>query len=71
MMLLGEDLVIPAGTQFQCVDGLKREYCGDHYEALIELTSGLTASVVLPREAFYRKVTEADIDKLIELLREE
>jgi hypothetical protein len=69
MMVLCEDLVIPAGTEFVCIDGVKRTYCEGNYEALISLSPDLTASLVVPREALVRRPTEAELDALIELVR--
>ena len=33
-----KDIVIPKGTIFECIDGMKREYCNGNYEALIDLS---------------------------------
>jgi len=33
-----KDIVIPKGTVFECIDGLKREYYNGNYEALIDLS---------------------------------
>jgi len=31
------DIVIPAGTEFECIDGTKREYLQGNYETVIAL----------------------------------
>ena len=33
-----KDIVIPKGTVFECIDGLKREYGSGNYETLIDLS---------------------------------
>jgi len=33
-----KDIIIPKGTVFECIDGLKREYGNGNYEALIDLS---------------------------------
>lgn len=33
-----KDIIIPKGTIFENIDGLKREYCNGNYEALIDLS---------------------------------
>ena len=34
-----KDIIIPKGTVFENIDGLKREYCNGNYEALIDLSN--------------------------------
>jgi len=50
-MKLGHDLIIPAGTEFECIDGTKREYVEGNYEALIAAGPDHTISVVMEPEA--------------------
>ena len=46
-MCLAHDLVIPAGTEFECIDGWKREYVNDNYETSIAAGPDHTVSIVM------------------------
>jgi len=48
--LLVHDLIIPAGTPFECVDGVKRVFVRGNYEALIAMGPDYTVSVVMDEE---------------------
>ena len=48
--LLVHDLIIPAGTSFECVDGVKRTFVSGNYEALIAMGADYTVSVVMDEE---------------------
>ena len=45
-----KDIVIPKGTIFECIDGLKREYCNGNYEVLISLSRDNYGSFVIGDE---------------------
>ena len=49
-----KDIVIPEGTLFYCVDGMKVEYVNDNYETLISITKDNTGffSVSFDEENF-------------------
>lgn len=44
--VLKKDLVIPAGTVFECVDGSKRAFVSGNYEASIGLSKGTSGGLV-------------------------
>lgn len=44
--VLRKDLVIPAGTEFTCIDGTTRRYATGNYEAIIGLSKDSTGSLV-------------------------
>ncbi|MCK4329288.1 hypothetical protein KAX02_05545 [candidate division WOR-3 bacterium] len=46
-IILKKDIVIPKGTVFECIDGLKREYCNGNYEILINLSRDNYGSFVI------------------------
>jgi len=56
-MKLGHDLIIPAGTEFECIDGTKREYVEGNYEALIAAGPDHTISVVMEPEVLRAMAT--------------
>lgn len=39
---LKKDFIIPKGTEFECVDGNKREFIEDNYEASFAITKNTT-----------------------------
>ena len=45
-----KDIVIPKGAIFNCIDGLKREYCNGNYEVLISLSRDNYGSFVIGDE---------------------
>ena len=46
-IVLKKDFVIPAGTTFECIDGMKREYASGNYEAIIGTSKDTTMNVVV------------------------
>ena len=42
-----KDIIIPKGTEFECIDGVEREYCNGNYEALINLSRDNCGSFVI------------------------
>jgi len=47
---LKKDIIIPKGTIFENIDGLKRKYCNGNYEALIDLSRDNYGSFVIGGE---------------------
>jgi len=47
---LKKDIIIPKGTVFKCIDGLKRDYVNGNYEALIDLSRDNYGSFVIGDE---------------------
>ncbi len=45
-MVLKKDIVIPAGTVFECVDGSRREFISGNYEATIGLSKDTSGGLV-------------------------
>lgn len=45
-IVLTRDLVIPAGTVFECCDGVVRRYASGNYEATIGLSKDTSGSIV-------------------------
>lgn len=45
-----KDVIIPKGTVFECIDGLKRKYCSGNYEALIDLSRDNCGSFIIGDE---------------------
>ena len=43
---LKRDIVIPAGTLLNCVDGVTRSYCSGNYEAIFDLSKDSHGSLV-------------------------
>lgn len=43
---LKRDLVIPAGTVFECCDGMIRNYAHGNYEAVLGLSKDTSGSIV-------------------------
>jgi len=47
---LKKDIIIPKGTVFENIDGLKRDYVSGNYEALIDLSRDNCGSFVIGDE---------------------
>jgi hypothetical protein len=45
-MVLQKDIVIPAGTVFECCDGMTRRFVSDNYEAIVGLSKDSSGSLV-------------------------
>lgn len=44
---LKADWVIPAGTEFECCDGMSRHFIDGNYEALLSISPDSTAEIVV------------------------
>lgn len=44
-LVLKKDFVIPAGTEFQCIDGTEREFVNGNYEAAISTSKDTTMEI--------------------------
>ena len=56
-----KDIVIPAGTVFENIDGSSSQFFNDNYAVYIELDNDTTARVIVPsenKEYFADKVTK-------------
>ena len=51
---LRKDIIIPAGTVLECIDGCTRRYVSGNYETLVALGPDMTASVVVGDDALAR-----------------
>ncbi len=45
-VVLKKDIVIPAGTVFECIDGRKSEYVSGNYEASIGLSKDTSGGLI-------------------------
>jgi hypothetical protein len=46
-IVLKEDFVIPKGTEFECIDGNKREWIEGNYEAMFAITNDSTGHFII------------------------
>ncbi len=54
-LTLQHDLTIPAGTVFECIDGVKREYHNNNFEATVCDGNDRLIKVCLQKDSSYFK----------------
>jgi len=47
---LKKDFVIPKGTEFECIDGNKREFIEGNYETTFAITNDSTGSFIVDKD---------------------
>lgn len=49
-LVLKEDFVIPEGTEFECIDGSKREFVNGNYEAAVLTSKDTTMEIQISED---------------------
>ncbi len=57
-IVLQKDLVIPAGTVFECCDGVTQRYSSGNFEAVIGLSKDSSGSLIYGFEPGDKALTE-------------
>ena len=66
-LFLKKDIIIKAGTIFECVDNSKREYVEGNYSSLVGLTKNTSGEFVY---GFENELLDEWFDEIVEVVNE-